>query len=58
MRYGVVNGDVKKVAYFESEKEAAFYCNLALKFSRSLDVFYYNERELENIDLTGYEIMQ
>lgn len=51
MKYFVVNHDTKVITRFNTLKEASLHCNIALKFSRSLMVFYYSTSELVNSDI-------
>lgn len=58
MKYFVVNYDNKTITRFNTLKEARIYCQIALKFSISLCVFYYSSMELVNqdIDLSKFEL--
>lgn len=47
------NGDNKTITCYEDDSQAWLHANIALKFSRSLMVFVYDESDLPNLDLTN-----
>lgn len=59
MKYFVVNYDNKTITRYNTIKDAKINTGLALKFSRSLMVFYYNTIELVNqdIELSNFELI-
>jgi len=47
------NGDNKTITRYEDDAQAQLHAMVALKFSRSLMVFVYDESDLEGLDLTN-----
>jgi len=47
------NGDTKTITRYEDDSQAWLHAQIALKFSRSLMVFVYDESDLERLDLTN-----
>ena len=59
IKYFVINHDTKTITRYNTLKEARLNCQIALKFSRSLCVFFCNSIELakNDIDLNKFKLV-
>lgn len=51
MKYYVINHERKTITEFRNERQASIHCNIALKFSNTLCIFYYSELQFNKLDI-------